>query len=140
MNLISYSSQQNIKSNGETDICTCISNTIGNWNGEFAKETTIRPKSRKQPQATNGSLIQRENPATGGVLHLAQNTNVYQFSDNERYLSNTPLQHYGTYELWEASTQMHIKDFGKKDMQYPKLDKIVREPVRNSGLTIIEAL
>ena len=39
---------------------------IENENGECVKETTIRPKSRKQPKATNEYSTQRENPTSGG--------------------------------------------------------------------------
>ena len=44
---------------------------IENGNGECVKETTTRLKSKQQPKATNGSSIQRETPAPGGVLQLA---------------------------------------------------------------------
>ena len=44
---------------------------IENGNGECVKETTTRSKINQQPMATNGSSIQRETPAPGGVLKLA---------------------------------------------------------------------
>ena len=40
-------------------------------NGEYDKETTTRLKSRQQPQATNVSSTERENPASGGGPRLA---------------------------------------------------------------------
>ncbi|OPL33261.1 hypothetical protein AM593_04934, partial [Mytilus galloprovincialis] len=51
-------------------------NKIENGNGECIKETTTRPKSKKQPKATNGSSTQRENPAPGGGLQLALDINT----------------------------------------------------------------
>ena len=44
---------------------------IENGNGECAKETTTRPKSRQQQKVTNRSSIQRQILAPGGVLQLA---------------------------------------------------------------------
>lgn len=35
------------------------------------RRTTTRPKSIKQPKSINRSSTKRENPAPGGVLHLA---------------------------------------------------------------------
>ena len=55
---------------------------IENGNKECAKETRTRPIGKLQSKATNRSSIQRETPATGGVLQLTpqQNyaTNVVQ--------------------------------------------------------------
>ena len=48
-----------------------LPNKIENENGENVKETTTRPKSRKQLKATNGSLIQLKNLASDGILQVA---------------------------------------------------------------------
>lgn len=51
---------------------------LKNGNRECVVESTTQPKSRKQPKATKGYSIQRENPA------LKRYTNKYKFSDNRR--------------------------------------------------------
>ena len=45
--------------------------------GEYAKETTTRPKSRQQPMATNRSSTQRKIPQPEMVLSWSINKNVY---------------------------------------------------------------
>lgn len=54
-----------------------LNNRIKNGNGECVKGTKIRKKRIKQPKATNGFWIQRENPAMGGVLQLAPYKNMH---------------------------------------------------------------
>ena len=60
-----------------------VEHKIENGNGEYVKETTSRPKSWQQPKATNGSSMQRENPAHEGGPQL--NKIMYQFSENGRH-------------------------------------------------------
>ena len=57
-----------------------MTNKIENGKRECVKETTIRPKGRKQPEATNMPSIQRENPAPGRLLHLATKQKCVLFS------------------------------------------------------------
>ena len=64
---------------------------IENGNGEYFTETTTRPKSRQQLDATNGSSRQRKTPAHGGVLQLVPKQNVCMFSDNGRHTVSTSV-------------------------------------------------